>query len=129
MALAKISDAELLYVHGRFSNAYYLAGYAVEIGLKACIAAQIAAETIPDKTLLQKVFNHKYAVLVGLAGLVQPLKQRQEQDDGFAANWGLVGEWDPDCRYQTRDAVSAEQMLEAINDPRCGVLEWIRQYW
>jgi HEPN domain-containing protein len=48
-AQAKLDDAILLLQHGRYTNAYYIAGYAVELGLKACIAAQIDAETIPDK--------------------------------------------------------------------------------
>jgi hypothetical protein len=52
LARAKFNDAELLFQHGRFSNAYYLAGYTIEIGLKACIAAQVSAETIPDKAFL-----------------------------------------------------------------------------
>jgi len=46
-AQAKLDDAELLLENKKFANAYYLAGYAVEIGLKACIAAHISAETIP----------------------------------------------------------------------------------
>ena len=41
---AKVDDAHLLFQNGRFSNSYYLAGYAIEIALKACIAAQISAE-------------------------------------------------------------------------------------
>ena len=71
-------------------NISYLAGYAVEIGLKACIAAQISAETIPDKALIEKVFKHKFPTLVGLAGLGTRLKERQDADPEFAANWALV---------------------------------------
>ncbi|MDQ2083721.1 HEPN domain-containing protein [Xanthobacteraceae bacterium Astr-EGSB] len=48
-AEAKSADAKLLLQHGRYSSAYYLAGYSIEIGLKACIALQVAAETIPGK--------------------------------------------------------------------------------
>jgi HEPN domain-containing protein len=54
---AKLADAELLFANGRHSNAYYLAGYAVEIGLKACISRQILADTLPDKTSLQRSTN------------------------------------------------------------------------
>ncbi|MEA2988324.1 MAG: hypothetical protein QOG83_1035, partial [Alphaproteobacteria bacterium] len=52
LALAKVDDARLLFENQRYSNAYYLYGYGVELGLKACIARQILAETIPDKTIL-----------------------------------------------------------------------------
>ena len=68
-AQAKLDDALLLLLNNRFSNAYYLAGYAIEMALKACVAAQIVAETIPDKELLNKILNHDFKVLVGLAGL------------------------------------------------------------
>lgn len=64
-AQAKLDDAIFLLQHKRFSNAYYLAGYAVEIGLKACIAAQIAAETIPDKALLKKSLTTISKALLG----------------------------------------------------------------
>ncbi len=37
MAEERIVDASLLLVGGQWSAAYYLAGYAVECGLKACI--------------------------------------------------------------------------------------------
>ncbi len=48
LAAAKCEDATLLLAHARFSSAYYLAGYALELALKACIAKQFAAEVIPD---------------------------------------------------------------------------------
>jgi hypothetical protein len=64
----------LLFENDRFTNAYYLAGYAVEIGLKACIAAQISAETIPDKAFIKSILSHQFGGLVGLAGLAEALK-------------------------------------------------------
>src|SRR5258708_26287810 len=69
IAQAKLDDALLLFQHRRFSNAYYLAGYAVEIGLKACIAKQISAETIPDKAFINDIFKHGLRELIGVAGL------------------------------------------------------------
>ena len=40
LAEAKARDAHLLLQNERYSNAYYLVGYAVEIGLKAIIAGE-----------------------------------------------------------------------------------------
>jgi HEPN domain-containing protein len=37
----RIRDAKALLTAGRWSGAYYLAGYAVECGLKACIIVQL----------------------------------------------------------------------------------------
>ena len=47
LAQVKIDDAQHLYSTGRFSNAYYLAGYAVEFAIKAYIAGRFVANTIP----------------------------------------------------------------------------------
>jgi AbiV family abortive infection protein len=128
-AQAKLEDAKLLLQNNRFSNAYYLAGYAIEIGLKACIAAQIAAETIPDKALLKKILDHNFIVLVGLAGLATALKGQQDKDADFAANWAVISEWSPDTRYDAMDPTSAQTFIMAIDDPKSGVLRWIKTYW
>jgi len=38
LAEERVRDAEALLKAGQWSGAYYLAGFAVEFGLKACIA-------------------------------------------------------------------------------------------
>ena len=128
-AQAKLDDAMTLFQNSRFSNAYYLAGYAVEIGLKACIAVQISADTIPDKTFITKVCGHNFTTLVGLAGLNTQLKEQQDKDPGFAANWAIVAEWDTSVRYESKDVTSAQAIIAAVGDPKSGVLKWIKTYW
>ncbi len=128
-AQAKLDDATILLQAGRFSNAYYLAGYAVEIGLKACIAAKIIAETIPDKALMKNFLQHEFATLIGLAALGEQLKVQKDIDPDFAANWAIVSEWSPDARYETNDTSSADTIIAEINDPKSGVLQWIKTYW
>src|SRR5512134_2472941 len=87
VAEAKLADAILLFNNQRFSNAYYLAGYAVEIALKACIARHIVAETIPERSFVNEIFRHDLRRLAGLAGLASELKNREVRDPAFAANW------------------------------------------
>ena len=129
LAQAKIDDAILLFQNGRFSNSYYLSGYTIEIGLKACIAAQVSAETIPDKAFLNNVLKHQFPGLVALAGLATALKEQQDRDSNFAANWAIVAEWSPDSRYEAKDAAIAQQMLSAVTTENSGVLPWIKAYW
>ena len=128
-AQTKIDDAIILLTNKRYSNAYYLAGYAVEIGLKACIAAQISAETIPDKAFIKGIMNHQYRVLVGLAGLAASLKDEEVKDQRFATNWALASQWEPDARYEAIDPMSAEGLVEAIATSNSGVLQWIKTHW
>jgi hypothetical protein len=129
LAEAKLTDAGLLAKHQRWSNAYYLAGYCVELALKACIARQVLAETIPDKSLIQGVYSHEFIKLVSIAGLKDELAGQIRADARFASNWGLVLEWSPDRRYQSSTAMQAENLIASVGATQTGVLEWIRQYW
>ena len=128
-AQAKLDDAVILVQNGRYSNAYYLAGYAVELGLKACIARHIHAETIPDKYFIKKILDHRFQVLIGLAGLATELKDQIDKDSDFAANWAIVSEWLPDARYESSDVTSAQTLITAIAHPESGVLQWIKTHW
>ena len=129
IAQAKLDDALLLLRNGRFSNAYYLAGYAVEIGLKACIAKQINAETIPDKAFINDIFKHGVRELIGVAGLSGELSEKLANDNSFAANWAIVAGWNPGVRYDSVDRYSAEFMIQAVADNSSGVFEWIKARW
>lgn len=129
LAQSKLDDAIILLNHKRFSNAYYLAGYAVELGLKACISAQISADTLPDKALIKGILSHEFSTLIGLAGLAQELKHQQDADEHFASNWAIVSEWKPDTRYDLGDSTSAQLLIQAIADPTYGVLQWIKTHW
>ena len=129
LAQAKIDDALLLLQHGRPGNAYHLAGYSVELGLKAYVARQISADTIPDTAILKGVLTHEFDKLIGLAGLKDELKQAQNVAPDFAANWGIVSEWTPESRYRSAIAIEAQYLLQAISESDHGVLKWIRRFW
>jgi hypothetical protein len=131
LAEAKYEDAVLLLRNRRSANAYYLAGYAVELGLKACISKLILQNTLPEKGLIEKVYSqgHKLAVLVGLAGLTGELDLAKRQKTAFDANWSIVVEWEPDSRYRSTDIYSAQLLLDAIGNLESGVLQWIKMHW
>ena len=129
LAQAKLDDALLLSKHKRFSNAYYLGGYTVELGLKACIAERIAVATIPDKKVINAVFTHSRDQLIGIAGLRKELKDKQDSDPDFHTNWGIVTKWSPDSRYDSRDSYSCQIFLEAVANSKHGVFRWIKTYW
>ena len=64
----RLEDARQLFRTERFSAAYYLAGYAVELGIKAGIAGVFQANAIPDKAFVTAIYPHKLDELLGLAG-------------------------------------------------------------
>jgi hypothetical protein len=125
----KLDDAEILFRNGGYSNSYYLAGFAVEIGLKACVARHQLPETIPSEEVLKNFLVHDYNKLVGLAGLMRALREHQDASNEFAANWGLVSQWHPSCRYGETDVYTAQVMLDAVGNPVDGVLSWIKTHW
>jgi len=129
LAQTKIDDATHLISVGSYSNGYYLAGYSIELALKACIARQISAETIPDKAFINSVYVHNLKSLVGSAGLSAALKDAEDEDAAFAANWAIVSEWSPEVRYENIEALSAQLLSSAILDPKSGVLRWIKAHW
>lgn len=129
LAEAKLEDAGLLLGGGRASNAYYLVGYAVEFALKACIARQISANTIPDREFIRNVYSHEFSKLIGLAGLSGELKRELKDNQPFAVNWAISSEWLPDARYRSYTMYEAQALFEAVGNPDNGVIQWIRRFW
>ncbi|MEE2526283.1 hypothetical protein V0U79_07880 [Hyphobacterium sp. HN65] len=127
LALLHAGDAKFLLEARRFSNAYHLGGYAVECALKAVLCRQFAAESLPDKGLVQAAYTHNLSELSSLAGLANELK-RAKEDANFSANWGIVSAWTEASRYQTTNESEATDLVEAI-DGDDGILEWIKSHW
>jgi HEPN domain-containing protein len=74
----RLREAQLLHRAGEYSGAYYLAGYAVECGLKACFARSVREHDFPDRDRAPRVFTHKLRELVKLARLEAELSAAQE---------------------------------------------------
>ncbi|WP_322866384.1 hypothetical protein U5922_009350 [Aquicoccus sp. G2-2] len=129
LSIGKLEAAQVLAQNKRWSNAYYLAGYSIELALKACVAKFISADTIPDKNLINKVYTHQITELLGLAGLKSDFDIRKKDDTTFAANWAICSEWSPEARYKDMSAAEATFLLVAISDNTHGVLPWIKTYW
>ncbi len=124
MAGAKIADARLLFDNGRLPNAYYLAGYAVELMLKAILAKRFKAETIPNKKLVNDLYSHDLKSLQKLAGLDSRRTEAEDRDPVLAAFWQTVFAWNEGSRYLDRGA-EAHDLLRAIEDPDHGVMQWL----
>lgn len=129
MAEAKLQDANILFANKINSGAYYLAGYALEFGLKACISRQIGKEVIPDKSFITKVYIHDLAELVKLAGLERDRRELAAKDHQFDSYWGIAKDWSEQSRYEVKQVADAQYLLEAILNEKHGVMQWIRKHW
>jgi len=129
LAESRLKEALSLLELGYHSGAYYLSGYAVELGLKAVIAKQILAGTIPDRAFIQGVYSHDLTKLLALAGLASDWKTRGDDDPVFAANWLLATQWSESSRYEMIDQFRALEMVNAVAEPDHGVVAWLRTHW
>ncbi len=132
LARERLADAKALLAAGRWSAAYYVAGYAVECGLKACILARVTAAPeilFEDRRYSEKCWTHNLSQLMGLAGLTTTFDADCAADPDLLVNWDTATAWTESSRYQRRAKADAENLYEAIVDKRHGVMRWIKQYW
>ena len=129
LAAERIGDAKVLLKARRWSAAYYLAGYAVECALKACIAKLMKPEEFPDKKFAEKCWTHNLPELFGPAGLKSDFDAARQADPHLRDNWDTVQEWDEKSRYARKTKADAEKLFEAITDNKHGVLSWLKLRW
>ena len=129
LADIRIGDANALIVAGCWSGAYYMAGYAVECGLKACIAKLTNQHDFPDKKFALECFTHNIEDLVRSAGLRLPRDQDCSADASLSRHWLIVRDWDEKSRYQAWSEFDARKLVVAVTEPNHGVLPWIMAHW
>jgi hypothetical protein len=132
LAEERVLDASALLNTHRWSAAYYLAGYAVECGLKACVLAYVERNVdviFREKRYSEDCWTHDIEKLVALAGL----KARRDADIAantvLEDNWLIVKEWKETARYKATAQLKAEKLYQAVTDSANGVLPWIRNHW
>src|SRR5579864_8154006 len=100
LSKVRLKEATALLRLGLHDGAYYLAGYAVECALKACIAKGTRRFEFPDKRRVDSSYTHDLELLMRLAHLDESHKERVKRDPEFKANWGTVEAWDEQSRYE-----------------------------
>jgi hypothetical protein len=130
LADIRAKESKVLLDNGCPHGSYYLAGYAVECALKACVAKLVNRFDFPDKNLANKAFTHDLLVLVQLAGLKAALDAEAASSSPFELNWAVVKDWSEQKRYESViSLVEAQDMYSAVMDSRNGILLWLKKYW
>jgi hypothetical protein len=128
LAHIRLKDAKALLQLQRYSGAYYLAGYAVECALKACISKQTKRYAFPPKQdQVGRMYTHRIDTLANLARF--PVERESKADPRFALYWAVVKDWNEGTRYELHVRVKAEGLFAAVSDPHHGVLQCIARYW
>ena len=129
LAQMRLDDSVFLLQSNRCSSAYYLAGYAVELALKARIAGQFQSNAIPDKSFVNAIYTHRLDTLLSTAGLRSEFDIDSKADPQLGAYFAIASNWSEESRYAFWDPFSAASLVEAIAEPTHGVFQWIRARW
>jgi|SRR5580698_3613460 HEPN domain-containing protein len=125
----RLRESRALLNAGFAEGAYYLAGYAVECALKACIAKRTQEHDFPEKKFVNDSHTHNLKTLLQLAELKIELDKIIEVDPAMESVLDRVQEWSETSRYQRKTAQEADVLLKAIEEGKGGLLPWIRLHW
>jgi HEPN domain-containing protein len=130
-ALSRIraKEAQALLDLGLHDGAYYLAGYAVECALKACIAKETKRYEFPDKRRADSSYTHSLIDLVRIAKLDDSRQELARRDSEFDDYWDTVRSWSEQSRYRRHSPQEAQKLVEAVCNRRHGVIAWIKLHW
>jgi HEPN domain-containing protein len=131
LADERVREARALLDAGLWSGAYYLVGYAVECGLKACVLNHVEETGIIflDRRFSEKCWTHNLEELVKLAGLEPEFGLDRSRNPNLEVHWFVVRDWNEGARYQGWPESKARQLFEAVTHTTDGVLPWIRARW
>lgn len=134
----RLVEAKALQSVGHYGAAFYLAGYAVECGLKSAVCNTLQIDVFNLSTELHKGFKtHRLDHLIVLSGLSKKLVEDTTTDEelSFAANPFVRApdrianweSWSEEVRYNVADCNSA-----ACNNFIDNVeifLSWLKDRW
>ena len=100
-----------------WDGAYYLAGYAVECGLKACIMAYVERTGIifEDKKYSEKCWTHDLEALVVLADLEIVLQADCINAPALGGHWATTIEWAETRRYMRTLEIEAREARGVVD--------------
>ena len=144
LADARLEDAKILLVNSRYEGAFYLAGYAIELTLKAKICTHLDIDdlfsdnpTTHSKSSLGKfresVMTHDLFILLNLCGLGQKFEKEKLSNVYFNQNCSLLFQsptatiWSEKVRYK-QGYITQKNVVKITNfltEPIKGLLQWI----
>jgi hypothetical protein len=128
----RLKEVKVLYRNRLYDGARYLSGYIIETALKARICKILDAD-YPETGDISKVFlTHNFDNLVRLGGLKKTLDNELATNANFKANWALATGWKETYRYRpigTSSQSDVQDIIDALENKKDGVLTWIKKRW
>ena len=129
IAEIRLQESRALLAAGFPEGAYYLAGYAVECALKACIAKRTREHDFPEKKLVNDSHTHDLGKLLQLAELKDELDAVISADSVLGSALDKISDWSETSRYQRKNVREARALLWAVENQTGRLLPWIRLHW
>ena len=127
----RLREAQALYKAHFYDGCVYLAGYAVELGLKARICRLLRLEQYPLAGDIGRAFKvHSLDQLKVLAGLTTEIDVKKNK--ALFDDWSKAVEWDPEQRYDAPgkyNASAAKVILDSLTSKPDGVFTWLSRRW
>ena len=133
LAQTRLEEAKVLFHNGLYDGAFYLAGYVIELALKARICKLLDRQDYPENEKFAQAYKtHSLDDLLKLAGLKERFDQDKLANRQLLNNWSLVTSWKETFRYNPVGSKSRQDILDlisAIEDSRFGIFTWIKRRW
>lgn len=130
LAKTKLEDAAFLLADGRYDSAYYLAGYTIELLLKAKVCKTLNIDNFFDEKSLKSLkypqtFKiHDVNQLLLFSGMFQEFMVEISANPTFKLSWSIVSEWSEEARYTMgRSQTDAQNLVTPVKE----ISTWIEK--
>lgn len=126
LAEDRILDAQALFGAGRWSGAFYLIGYAVECGLKACVLTRVGAHpevVYEDRKFSNDAWTHDIERLVVMADIKTARDADAAANVALYQNWQWIKNWSEESRYEQNGQPEADRLIHAVIDANSGAMQ------
>lgn len=131
LARQKLAAAKCLLENEHYDDAYYLAGYSIELYLKAMICKTLRVddfylfEKVERKEIGRAYKSHNYNDLFILSGIQCKFDTARIEEDGFEDNWEIVSVWNEGTRYECdKDPDTVKKFVNASEI----ICSWIQKH-
>ena len=132
LSLIRLKEVKTLYENNLYDGASYLAGYVIELALKARICKVLGTDYLERGNVSRSYLTHNLIDLITLSGLSKKFTDEISDNRDFKINWALIQSWNEAFRYLpvgTRNKNEIEDLINAIEDPENGIFTWIKKRW
>src|SRR2546430_7350613 len=121
LALLRRRETQVLYEAELYDGSRYLAGYVLELALKARICRVLDFEEYPDFGEFRRLYaSHDLEQLLKLSGLSRKLSLQEKK---LFDSWSTAALWKPERRYDvpgTAKRDDVRDILEAVDEVPSG---------